>query len=77
MFEMDGKGQEYATLSCVAHEKNHPGESSHQDNEHIQRMYPTNTKLCPVQSLKSYMGHLHLDCTAFFQKPKTSVLKGK
>lgn len=77
VFREDAQGIEYATLGCVAHEKNHQGATGHQDNEHVQRMYSTGKKSCPVESLKSYLGHLNPDCSAFFQRPKTSGYVGK
>lgn len=48
----DAAGNEYATLTSIAHKKNHQGMTSHPGNEHIQRMYATNKPKCPVLSLK-------------------------
>lgn len=70
-FETSPNGQEYATLSCVAHEKNYQGVGSHNTDEHDQRMYPTGRENCPVASLKMYISHLNPDCIWFFQRPKT------
>lgn len=73
VFKEDAQGIEYATLGCVAQEKNHQGGAGHQDNEFVQRMYFTGKLSCPVQSLKSCIGHLNPD----FQKPNSSGYAGK
>lgn len=68
IFKKDVDGVEYATLNFNPHEKNHPGKTHH-EAQHVQKMYATGGKDCPVASLKIYMGKLHPDCESLFQKP--------
>lgn len=75
--ETSPSGQEYATLTCVPHEKNYQGVGSHATEEHDQCMYATGRDTCPVASLKLYLSHLNPDCPWFFQRPKTTNYKGK
>lgn len=76
IFEKDHQGNQFATLSCQAQERNQQGANIHQE-EDIQKIYATGKPSCPVASLKSYIGHLNPDCEAFFQRPKTSNFLGK
>ena len=68
LFHTDDRGIPYITLAYNEASKNHPG-GFKDTNDPKKRMYATGGPLCPVNALKMYMGKLHPNCEAFYQRP--------
>lgn len=69
IFSSDENGQQYATLDCNPHEKNHQSAVGH-ELEHKQVMYGTGVVNCPLESLRLYVSKLNKQCEQLFQRPK-------
>lgn len=71
VFEQDGDGKEYVTMSHVEATKNHPGGIAHVESyEKMGRMYKTNSPTDGYTSLKLYLSKINPGCEALFQYPK-------
>ena len=71
VFDKDGDGREFATMTHDECTKNHPGGVKDVESfEKLGRMYKTSSALDGYTALKVYLSKLNPDCSAFFQYPK-------
>ena len=71
VFEEDGNGQRFATMTHDEVTKNHPGGISDSESfEKLARMYETDHSNDGYQALKLYLAKLNPLCESLFQYPK-------
>ena len=71
VFEEDGDGQRYATMTHDEVTKNHPGGISDSESfEKLARMYETEHPNDGYKALKMYLDRLNPVCDSLFQYPK-------